>query len=980
MPKDTVPGSERNGRDNSFSKSMLESAVETQLNVVKLHRGTVKDVVFADNPNKGMQAYRAQNDALYIELALQSELASQIEKLSPEQFDAFYQRCVPEKERGTFTPEKYREEVKQGHIQNIVRGFGGAMTVAKGLESVLGENERRELTDRVKGIVAPLSSDFKKKEKEHLLHPDQAKIEKLKKSIAEDDPEREQKLALLDKANESISFVDPSVADYADAPFRSARSQSEDVKLQGLGGDLEQFNNGHTMQRFLENYEAEVEEGGKTVKKKGGLVDKWPKYSSGNYNSMSTDPKTNPLTDGQIEAFSQERTGISQELKDKTAEIFRLMDEIGEENFRNDMSCQERIDSQGNKTRCFQGEQGVKNYGFWPYVMAKRNLRDAVKEGDLKKIEEKQKELDRIEGLTDRMMEATKGGKYPVFSSNINSTRPGQTDFADRTNELPPKYLLDYVPQNQVNGVFLLYGFCKDNNMPLERVLEDPVSCAKEAAEKFAQAEGVNGRRKTGEKLARLLSSDYGQTFINGINNSRFLLGRGLETVAGMSKSDEERERLIGVSNLAMMAGGKTADPYCREWDMMREASDEQKEALMAQMILTPDEDLDLRKVLNTLQQEDWEKRLDPAATAGALREKDRLDMGAIAERAQTILQDALAEKTALGGDDEIGGFEQGMYLGAAIRACKAVAQTATEKEKDSPGYKNLTESIRRLREQRLCHDLIEQRGGESLTQQAGKLLEQSVATLKQPRSFLFLRLKNSPEHVRMTTELTRLQNKLKLLGGKEVPGLTAEERSALDKMDVGEQLKKAREATYDYLRLKKENGKKAGFATDSGGERAMAAQNTIIALDTLADGLALRSPAEAKLQTLQMEILDNRSDKNWMRENGERCVAEMTRAQIVSMKDWPDGKQKQKLSGEAWANTVKKICGEQLFKDTIKHDGMDKMMDDAMQDGRKLLTGLADEVNRQKQNAKQEETLTRQKTFREAQKEQQTIQRSFTK
>ena len=70
--------------------------------------------------------------------------------------------------------------------------------------------------------------------------------------------------------------------------------------------------------------------------------------------------------------------------------------------------------------------------------------------------------------------------------------------------------------------------------------------------------------------------------------------------------------------------------------------------------------------------------------------------------------------------------------------------------------------------------------------------LDKNLAILKERKTGLFTTSKNSPEHVRMTDELSKLQNKLKLLRGEKVEGLAEAQRQALASMDLGTHINEA--------------------------------------------------------------------------------------------------------------------------------------------------------------------------------------------
>lgn len=67
------------------------------------------------------------------------------------------------------------------------------------------------------------------------------------------------------------------------------------------------------------------------------------------------------------------------------------------------------------------------------------------------------------------------------------------------------------------------------------------------------------------------------------------------------------------------------------------------------------------------------------------------------------------------------------------------------------------------------------------------------------------------------------MKYKLKQLRGEEIPEVTPENRKILKEMNLTSEISKAREATYEYYRLKTDNGGKDSFTYTAGANRAAA-------------------------------------------------------------------------------------------------------------------------------------------------------------
>ena len=67
------------------------------------------------------------------------------------------------------------------------------------------------------------------------------------------------------------------------------------------------------------------------------------------------------------------------------------------------------------------------------------------------------------------------------------------------------------------------------------------------------------------------------------------------------------------------------------------------------------------------------------------------------------------------------------------------------------------------------------------------------------------------------------MKYKLKQLRGEEIPEVTPENRKILKEMNLTSEIGKAREATYEYYRLKTDNSGKDSFTYTAGANRAAA-------------------------------------------------------------------------------------------------------------------------------------------------------------
>ena len=878
MPKLTL--------NHSYQKGDLQEIVRRRLEAISAERGKYNNVVFADDPKKGMEAYHALNDVLYIEQHMKALLDEALAKLSEEQREKFKDVKEPE-------------------------------ALAAGLEDALGEDAARELTERMGGIVSPTDPEFNMEEQ--TMHPRQARIQHLKEQLDPNDPDRAEKEKLLDEVNQDLGFLKKDVVEFSThldntTPFPGS-------KLQGMTTDVDRYNNS-SMKPYFEQLGVE-----KRFPKDGKL-----------YSSAYKQGKT-ALTEEDFQTFRTTDHQLSEKLTNKAVSIMKMMDEIGAENFMSSDTSTLQMQPDGSTRKIFAAEQGGKKYGFSAYAIAKKNLLKAVDDGDLNKIREAKQKFDHIHTLTDKMFETVKNeATSPLFCGNLNSTRTVKVaQDIQESNELPSEYLLDYTTQNQLNGVFMLYAFCKNYDVKPEELLKDPVNVVGDLMKRHARQNGLGEEKKksTAEVLTFALSLDdetTSTTMSASYNNFMYLTGRGLEGLSGFAENEEERARLVAASNMALMTGSYEYSKEEQLIETIQKMDEEKAVVFYTAAILSPEGEFDPRSVAQTLQEEDWQQKLDAENALSGLRAAGKLDLRALAEHTEKLLEDASKQSKALADKDQACSFDRRLYRKAAAKSMETALATATPEERESPGYKKMSETLKKMNVVRVTDS------------EMSDTLDENLAILKERKTGLFTTSKNSPEHVRMTDELSKLQNKLKLLRGEKVEGLDEAQRQELASMDLGKQMKKAREATYNYYRIKNDGGKSTSFWSDAGLRRSSAAGEIITAIDKLSDELGMRTPAEKVIQDTQRELMENRGDKQWMRENGELCAAKIVRAQMVAEKtEWSAEKQRYALSGEKMTAMAEKIRQSEEFQRMLRKQGIDKTINSALLGGgENLVTDMA--------------------------------------
>ena len=207
-----------------------------------------------------------------------------------------------------------------------------------------------------------------------------------------------------------------------------------------------------------------------------------------------------------------------------------------------------------------------------------------------------------------------------------------------------------------------------------------------------------------------------------------------------------------------------------------------------------------------------------------------------------------------------------------------------------------------------------------------------------------------------MTKELTVLQNKLRMLRGDD-SGLTEEQKNELGKVSLADQIRNARAATYNYCRLKSDNGKKVSFFHDVGTERYNAADQVISCLDNIADNFNMRTPTEKLIQNTQRTFLDKRSDSEWMRENGELAASKMIYAKMIAKEGHSEEKEEDLLRERLLNAKAEKIMNDEHgFKKLLRQEGLDKIAGRAVQGSDELIRGIGEAMKAPDKTARQTE------------------------
>ena len=285
--------------------------------------------------------------------------------------------------------------------------------------------------------------------------------------------------------------------------------------------------------------------------------------------------------------------------------------------------------------------------------------------------------------------------------------------------------------------------------------------------------------------------------------------------------------------------------------------------------------------------------------------------------------------------------FNAAAFLNESRKVYSYVLRTATQEEMKTEGYRKLQQSVKQIAAWEQTNQLVADQKLDTKKQKLAPLvrkLDEDIAVLNREKRGLFLSSTNSDEHTRMTTALAQVSLKLKQMKGEPLPDLSPAERKNLENMDLTEEVRKARAATYDYYRIKGKDGTKTSFVHDVGLERSQAANRTIKTLDALANKLDLRDPAEKGMDKAQLDLMENRANKEWMRDNGERHVAKMMYATFIKFQRLPAAQEQSRMKPEKVDSGVDKILHDPAFRRMIQKEGLDKVAEYAIQGSDKLM------------------------------------------
>ncbi len=885
----------------------LLQAVQAKLNELDRIKNSPAPPPQSD-PHQVMADLKKRVNADRLKEEVGSLLINGLRRLPKEKQDEFYERCIQQDRRRRFTKQVYERRLdpnttdgknqKTWLINSVSFGQDWQKTVET-LEEMLGPEESERIIAAIPGLKTPDDPDFKREDK--LVHPHAAELEALKKTLPADAAED---IRLLDEVNEDLAVVPNNILEYFDSLDRD-RPPADGLqsRMNGFHYDAQnEFIDGVDGGRFKQKFPTIA-----SKKAKSGFF----------YGMANVSASESGLSDQDIEDIKALKINVPQGLKEDLISITDRMDKLGVENFQVPGTSTEAVAGGEPGEQRFRSEQGLKNYAYWPLAKARQRLVQAVQEKDLDRIRDAHEAYRNTKKEMDGMLQTVRRHPTGICSGNINSTRPETQE-----NPVPLEHLEDFVGHSQVNGVFCLYALSKNLKTSVAEILEDPSPALSRNVKEHIQKHGLHTQKTAGAKLLMGLSSSAsGANFAGQWSDTGMLCNRAFESVASLAEDPKDRARILGTASLAIGAASYELSKYAEKWQSLSEMSAEKQTVLYQYALLLPEEEFDPIALANDFARNDWKKRLDPGKLIDRLKKEGGLDVAGLAERVETIAQEA---------DDANDAMNNTKYDEDSLRfAAFDLFKTIREKTgPDDPQSEALQSALKASTDFALGTDSFARAQDE---------LTRTFDVQRVRKSGWFLSSADTQEHQRMTRAQDTLRCKIMQMQGKELPVLPEEETAALRTMSLQEALTAARNATFDYCAKKTDNGRKASFLHEAGENRYEAARRSIQVIDTISDVLGLRTPVQKAMEDEQLDILDSRCEKNWIKEQTERKAAKTLYAMMLDSQDTSPDSQRKRLDPNRLEQGIAYIRGQAAFKEMFRAEGAEKIADHIVSGGGQL-------------------------------------------
>ena len=828
---------------------------------------------FTKDPQGQLKEVYLENDEFFIRQEISEKMAESLRALPEQKRNEINALNVPEEEKWTAIADAY--------------------------EAQFGPEAADAAAKEVEGFVSP--SDPRFPEDRRYFNPYKNDIDALRGEIKPDDPEAAEKRALLDRVNKELSLGSDEVLEHLDRLDDKIRPRVD--------------SNYFVMTKdFIDGYQ-----GGKYASKlptaKADHIDLQK------YTAEAVEPRNCSFTsDDSARLVGMIPEYLSPEMK---KDVLDITGKMAEHSAEYDIPGSTVISGKSPSGKGYYfAEQGQKSYAFWPLHKAYENLGAAVKQKDLGKIREAEQKYRETRKFTDEMMETMGKYKTPLCGGNVNSTRsgPGRTG-------VPEEYMKDFVTHSKVNGLYMLHGFSKNTGLSVKELLDDPASAMRKSARNYLSKEGDKNMPSLGAKLVNCMSVEYANMVKRAYaDTDGSLAGRAFEALSSMEKDPEKAKKIAGVGALAVASGTIIVNEYTDKIEKISEMDKERKDCFYQHAALLPDKEFEPTKLYDKLSKENWKETCDPKELVSILRSEGKLDFNALADRYDQVLEGV---RTEMDRADAVGltAFNTERFYDSSIKAYKEIIKTATPQEKKDPAFQKFFDKV--------TYELPVKYGKD-----ADKLYQDfnnSVAFQQQKKSGWFLSSKNSPEHDKMVIAQRKLQYKLKQLRGEPIDDLPQDEIEALKKTDTKKLIDSARQHTYEYCRLKTNDGKD-GFIHKAGVDRYNEAYKTLKTIDDIAENCGILPPGQRLMQETKNQLLDIRTDRQRARDLAEDAAAREILGMTLANGKKSFEEQERYTRDPKYTETITKIKTDPAFRRMMQNEGAEKMVDNIIA-GKTLVT-----------------------------------------
>ena len=855
------------------------------------------------------------NQAKYKETRLALETARLLNSYSDQQLRDLYNKCKGPNINPQFTEGEFINKVRAGQFTNALSpmlwGHRQIGPLLDAYDEMLADKEAElgEIQESLRG-EAPLpdAPGYKGKTDNEPFKQD---IEDARNAL--NDPNDPQKTAqvneLLNEAQECLKVVDPVARHYFDT------YDSETGQYAGPGMQHAQ----ELMKGVM------VREGLNTFgngKYKDYLV---PLNTNGGIQYIGNDdhywPKDKPFTDDARNDLAAEKVSLSDGTVNAVVNMTNTMDSL---EYRNYVKQQKNIRVKhldADNAKYYLGEHGTKYYAFWPLIRAKQALADAVKSKNIDEIRRCTEEYKQIDAKIQSMVDETKKegvshAKY--FSGNVNSTR-------DDTVMMPSKYVFDFPGHNKVNTIYALYGFSKNTGIPVQDIVKDPANSLKRFAENLEEKNGINSRNENiGSTLAwglQPLGEDFRMEYINSINQ----LSRGLEGVLALEADPKKRNEFAAAAELAKYNATLTLDKDAKLIQSVeRIVRDAEKiDCIYCHAAVQPHDEFDLKKMIVSMNDPDASKwrtdyNISDQLTPGKLAQ---YDYGELKTRPQTVLrQFEEARQKDRSFDSK---FNRNRFLLSSFNTYCRMIKNAPAEVRENPDFVEFKKNVMNM------YELTDDPETKAKLRTASLTFGQSnpLFNLHRGKEDRFWGSKRDTlEYTTMKDSILSVSNEIKHIRGD---GAQTGPAYGTGTVSFRDKLNKAKDDTFNYIRLKRDNGKKTKFSEQSGEDRFTEALSAYNEINRVQRVNGLISPAQDLFETARMELLMNRKNEQWMRENAAKKVATMIYAKSIVDAKIPDQYQKDVLlRPDVLEQEVRGLQTEDAARSFIQGPPQDKMID----------------------------------------------------